>query len=77
MSKVDVCPTCGRSSYKGNKYTVPVIAGGVIGFIVGTGFVAYWFGTEAGFTHNMALIHEISGTVLGLLGGLIYGAIRK
>ena len=73
----DVCEACGRPYAKKNKFTTPIIAGAIIGFGVGAGFVAYWFGADAGFTHNMALIHEIAGTMLGILGGLIVGSLRK
>ncbi|MEE9613352.1 MAG: hypothetical protein V3W31_00170 [Thermodesulfobacteriota bacterium] len=51
--------------------------GAVVGLGVGTSFVAYWFGTYAGFFHNMALIHEIAGTLLGILGGFIVWTMRK
>jgi hypothetical protein len=50
-----------------------MLIGGVSGLGLGVGFVAYWFGTYAGFFHAMALIHEVAGTVLGLLAGLIVG----
>ena len=74
---VDICPTCKRPM--ANKPSLPnhLIAGAVVGLIIGTAFVAFWFGTSAGFFHNMALIHEVSGTVLGLLGGLIVRSLRK
>ena len=76
-SNQDVCEACGRPFDKKNKFVAPIIIGAVIGFSIGAGFVAYWFGPDAGFTHNMALIHEIAGTILGILGGLIVGSLRK
>lgn len=78
MSEVaTVCPTCKRPLAKRPSLLKHMIVGAVIGFVVGTSFVAFWFGTSAGFLHNMALIHEVSGTVLGLLGGLIVRSLRK
>ena len=74
---VDICPTCKRPMTKRLSLLNHMIAGAVIGLIVGTSFVAFWFGTSAGFLHNMALIHEVSGTVLGLLSGLIVRSLRK
>ncbi|MCK4738892.1 MAG: hypothetical protein KAT46_02990 [Deltaproteobacteria bacterium] len=75
--KESACPTCGRA-FKSNKgFWVTVIGGGVMGFFVGLGFVYYWFGPDAGFTHFMALIHEVAGTALGLLGGWIVAYLRS
>ena len=76
-SNQDICEACGRPYAKKNKFVAPVIVGAVIGFLAGAGFVVYWFGADAGFTHNMALIHEIAGIILGILGGLIAGSLRK
>jgi hypothetical protein len=44
---------------------------------LGVAFVAFYFGTYAGFFHTMALVHEIAGTVLGLLAGLFVGSLRR
>ena len=64
----------------------PVLIGGAIGLSVGIVFVAFYFrawyllvetGTTAHFFHFMAIVHETAGTLLGLLGGLIYGALRR
>lgn len=87
------CTTCGRpydDEYPAplvkKGLLVPVLSGGAIGLFAGTAFVAWWFKgwyqlveahTFAGFTHQMALIHETAGTALGLLGGYIYGVIRR
>lgn len=73
----DVCPTCKRPMATKPSLLLHLIVGAVVGLIIGTAFVAYWFGTSAGFFHNMALIHEVSGTALGLLGGLIVRSLRK
>jgi hypothetical protein len=54
-----------------------MLIGGVSGLGVGVVFVAYYFGTFAGFFHTMALVHEVAGTVLGLLAGLIVGSLRR
>jgi hypothetical protein len=51
--------------------------GALAGLGVGVGFVAYWFGTFAGFFHTMALIHEIAGMLLGILTGLIVWNWRR
>lgn len=76
MSEAKVCTACGRP-YEKKSILPSIIVGGVIGFAVGISFVSYWFGMEAGFTHSMALIHEVAGTTLGLLGGLIVGVWRR
>ena len=73
----DVCPTCGRKLKTRSKLLVPTLVGAFVGLGVGVWFVSWWFGTEAGFFHSMALIHEVAGTVLGILGGLIVGSMRK
>lgn len=70
------CPTCGRPLRRGG-IIFSTLAGGVIGLGVGVGFVAYWFGAYAGFFHFMAIVHEVAGTLLGLLGGLIVGLWRR
>ena len=73
----DICPTCGRKIRRWDKLLVPAIIGAFVGLGVGVWFVSWWFGTEAGFFHFMAIIHEIAGTVLGTLGGLIVGSLRR
>jgi hypothetical protein len=65
------CPTCGRPLKNNKGWVGPAVIGALAGLGVGVGFVAYWFGTFAGFFHTMALIHEIAGTLLGILTGLI------
>jgi hypothetical protein len=74
-AKVGICPTCGRPLKRG--LLIPTLIGGVVGLGVGVAFVALYFGTYPGFFHNMALVHEAAGTVLGLLGGLIAGSLRR
>ena len=64
------CPTCGKA-YK-NSAIKPIIVGTVIGFLSGILFVALWFGIDAGMFHVMAVVHAISGAILGAFGGLIY-----
>ncbi|MCK4846407.1 MAG: hypothetical protein KAS88_01955 [Deltaproteobacteria bacterium] len=75
--ELKICPTCERPLAKTPSLSRHLIIGAIVGFVIGTSFVAFWFGTSAGFLHNMALIHEVSGTVLGLLGGLIVRSLRK
>ncbi len=76
-TSMDVCPTCGRKIKTGNRLIVPALVGALVGLGVGVWFVSWWFGTEAGFFHSMAIIHEVAGMVLGTLGGLIVGSMRK
>lgn len=56
---------------------LPGIIGSIAGLAIGIGFVIYGFGIYAGFFHTMALIHEIAGTLLGLLAGLAIGFLRR
>ncbi len=72
-----VCPTCGRRLRAKKGLFVPLLVGAFVGLGVGVWFVSWWFGTEAGFFHSMAIIHEIAGTLLGALGGLIVGSLRR
>lgn len=69
------CPTCGKA-YK-NSAIKPIIVGTVIGFLSGILFVALWFGVDAGMFHVMAIVHAISGAILGAFGGLIYHNVTK
>ncbi len=76
--QTDICPACGRPFSKNSaKMLHYVLGGAVAGLVVGTAFVAWWFGTYAGFFHTMAVIHEVAGTVLGALAGLIVWNRRK
>lgn len=71
-----VCPTCGRP-HKDISKIKHMAVGAVIGWAVGLTFVYFWFGLEAGLLSFMAVVHQISGTILGALGGLVVVAIRK
>ena len=71
------CPTCGRPLRSARSLFLHCLIGAMAGLGVGVGFVAYWFGTYAGFFHTMAIIHEVAGTLLGGLGGLIVGSLRR
>ncbi len=73
--KTELCPTCGRPLKRG--LIVPMLIGATSGLGVGVVFVAFYFGTYAGFFHTMALVHEIAATVLGLLAGLFVGSLRR
>jgi hypothetical protein len=73
----DVCPSCGRAFKRKKGVLLPAVIGSVAGFFMGLAFVGYWFGTAGGFTHPMAVIHEAAGALLGLLAGLIVGALRR
>lgn len=75
-----------KTSLQWRGFVKPAAVGAAVGLFMGTAFVAWWFKgwsqlveahTIAGFTHEMALIHEIAGTALGILGGLIYGALKR
>lgn len=74
-ANTELCPTCGRPLKRG--LIMPMLIGALSGLGVGVGFVAYYFGTYAGFFHTMALVHEIAGTLLGLLAGLFVGNMRR
>jgi hypothetical protein len=71
------CPTCGSPAGKKLSLPLHLLVAALIGLSIGTGFVAYWFGTTAGFFHFMALIHEGAGTLLGLIVGSIVYYIRR
>ena len=77
LEKSGRCPTCGRPFRRTGRIIISALVGSVIGLGVGVGFVAYWFGTYAGFFHFMAIVHEVAGALLGLLGGLIVGFWRQ
>ncbi|HHL40001.1 MAG TPA: hypothetical protein ENJ37_05800 [Deltaproteobacteria bacterium] len=72
-----VCPGCGRPYRKTAGLAVHMLVGAAAGLVVGTAFVAYWFGTYAGFFHNMAIIHEVAGTLLGGLIGAVAAVWRR
>lgn len=71
-----VCPTCGRAHNTISKIKHMAI-GAVVGWAVGLIFVYFWFGLESGLLSFMPVVHQISGTILGALGGLVVVAIRK
>ncbi len=71
------CPTCGRPFRRTGRVILSTITGGLVGLGIGVAFVSYWFGTYAGFFHFMAIVHEVAGTLLGLLAGLMVGLWRQ
>lgn len=73
----EICQACGRPLKKKIWLVLPVLIGAAVGLGVGAVFVVYWFGVHAGFFHSMALIHEAAGISLGILAGLIIGALRR
>lgn len=75
-TKEGSCPTCGRAFNKEISLPLHLIVGSIIGFLVGTVFVLLWF-QGAGLLTPMAIIHEVSGFSLGLLGGYIVALIRR
>ena len=52
-----------------------IIIGTVLGLVGGILFSILWFG-EMQLTTPMAYIHEVSGTLLGFLGGWITGLYK-
>lgn len=71
LEGLDKCPTCGaalkKKINKGRLLSI-VGVGAVLGFGVGVWFVNWWF-AGGGFTHTMAVIHEVAGVILGGLIG--------
>lgn len=73
------CPECGAPLKSGMKLSksrlfVSILTGMVLGFGVGIWFVNWWF-EGSGFTHDMAIIHEVAGAILGGLIGWGVGVV--
>ena len=73
--KKHYCEACGRPFMSGA--STPILIGSFIGFLAGLIFVVQWFGHAPGYFHVMAVVHYISGAVLGAFGGLIYTYFRN
>ncbi len=79
VEALNKCPECGTSLKPVVKLNKPrllvfILIGSALGLGMGFWFVSWWF-EGSGFKHDMAIIHEMAGAILGGLTGWGIGAL--